>query len=210
MTGTSWNRIRYGAAAPFYDVLLGPLQALGFRAARRRAFELLAPEPGSRLLIVGCGTGLDLEHVPPGVEVFATDLASPMVKRVLRRSRSAGRPTSCAVMDGEALGFPEASFDHVALHLILAVMPDPETCAAEVARILKPAGTVSVFDKFVADGQSPSPVRRALNVVARPIATDLTRRLGPILETGGLGLRHREPWLGGLMTVAVAGKPPNG
>ncbi len=210
MTGTAWNRTRYGAAAPVYDILLSPLQALGFRAARKRAFDLLAPEPGARLLIVGCGTRLDLEHVPAGVEVFATDLATPMVRRALRRSRHTGRHAGCAVMDGEALALPEGSFDHVALHLILAVMPDPEACASEVGRVLKPAGTVSIFDKFVPDGESPSLLRRGMNLVARPIATDLTRRLGPILESGGLSLHHREPVFGGLMTVAVAGKRPTG
>ena len=59
INNTTWNRIRYGAAAPVYDLLTTPLQYMGFKAARQRAFELLSAKPGERLLIVGAGTGLD-------------------------------------------------------------------------------------------------------------------------------------------------------
>ena len=50
---TGWNLTRYGAAAPLYDWVTAPLQAIGWASARRRALQLLAPQPGSRLLIVG-------------------------------------------------------------------------------------------------------------------------------------------------------------
>jgi len=204
---TAWNRLRYGAMAPLYDALVAPLQAAGFRAARTRAFELLAAKPGSRLLIVGAGTGLDLPHVPEGVEVVATDLSPAMVARIRKRADALGRSVEARVMDGEALELPDASVDHVALHLVLAVLPDPDACAREVARVLRPGGTASIFDKFVPEGQEPSLLRRILNLPANLLATDLTRRLRPILEAGGLELRHREAALGGLFTVALAERP---
>jgi len=204
---TAWNRLRYGAVAPLYDALLAPLQAAGFRAARARAFKLMGPEPGRRLLIVGAGTGLDLPHVPEGVEVIATDLSKAMVARIRTRADALGLSVEARVMDGEALELPDASVDHVTLHLILAVLPDAEACAREVARVLKPGGTASIFDKFVPEGQEPSLLRRLLNLPANLLATDLTRRLGPILEAGGLKLRHREAALGGLFTVALAERP---
>jgi ubiquinone/menaquinone biosynthesis C-methylase UbiE len=210
INNTTWNRIRYGAAAPVYDLFTAPLQYMGFKAARRRAFELLGPRPGERLLIVGAGTGLDLEHVPAGVEVVATDLSPAMVRRADQRARRLGLQVDCRVMDGESLEFPDAHFDKVVLHLILAVMPDPHACAREVGRILRPGGSVSIFDKFVRDGESPSVLRRVADVFANATVSSLTRQLGPILESGSLHLRQREAYIRGFFTVAVAEAVPGG
>lgn len=204
---TAWNRIRYGLAAPVYDLVTAPLQALGFDSARRRALELLDPRPGSRLLIVGAGTGLDLVHVPSGVEVVATDLCPRMIEKLSKRAVELNRALEARVMDGEALSFPDAEFDHAVLHLVLAVMPDPLACAREVARVLKPGGTVSIFDKFVPDGESPSLARRAVNLFTNAVFSDFTRKLGPILDAGPFRLVHEEKALLGLFTLATAQKP---
>ena len=92
--------------------------------------------------------------------------------------------------------------------LVLAVMPDPAACAGEVGRVLRQGGTVSVFDKFVPDGDSPSLVRRIANIPANVAVSDLTRQLGPILEAGGLYVRHSETTMAGLFTIAIAGHDP--
>ena len=110
------------------------------------------------------------------------------------------------VMDGEALAFSDAEFDHVILHLILAVMPDPAACAREVARVLKPGGTVSIFDKFVPDGESPSLLRSAANLFTNVAFSDFTRQLGPILDAGGLRLRRQEKVVFDFFTLAIASK----
>jgi ubiquinone/menaquinone biosynthesis C-methylase UbiE len=203
---TTWNRIRYGAAAPFYDLVTAPLQALGWASARRRAIDLLAPKPGSRLLIVGAGTGLDLEYIPPGVEVVATDLSPRMIEEVSKRAARLKLKLEARAMDGECLSFSDEEFDHVILHLILAVIPDPYSCARDVARVLKPGGTASVFDKFIPDGESPSLVRRAANLFTNAAFSDFTRQLGPILEAGQLRLRHKEKVIFDFFTIAIAEK----
>ncbi|MDH5759887.1 MAG: methyltransferase domain-containing protein [Gemmatimonadota bacterium] len=166
--------------------------------------ELLSPRTGSRLLIVGVGTGLDFEHLPGGVEVVATDLSPQMVERAAKRAAASGVEAQVRVMDGERLEFPDSSFDHVVLHLILAVIPDPLACAREVSRVLRPGGTVSVFDKFVSDNERPSMLRRALNIVTNAAFSDINRKLGPILDAGGLELVEREPAVSGLFTIALA------
>ena len=203
---TSWNLTRYGAAAPLYDLVTAPLQALGWASARRRAMELLAPQPGSRLLIVGAGTGLDLEHIPSGVEVVATDLSPRMVDQLSRRADRLNLKLEARVMDGESLTFSDEEFDHAVLHLVLAVMPDPYSCAREVSRILRPGGTVSIFDKFVTDGESPSLPRRAVNLFTNAAFSDFTRQLGPILEAGHLQLKHKDKAVLDFFTVAIAEK----
>ena len=199
----AWNRLRYTLYAPLYDQFVGRLGP--FRRGRRRAFEMAALRPGERLLIVAAGTGLDLPLVPAGVEVVATDVTPAMLRRLEDRARALGRPVSTAVMDAAALGLPDRSVDCVALHLALAVVPDPEAAIREAARVLRPGGRVSVFDKFLPPGTRPSPLRRVVSAVADVVASDLNRSLEPLLASAGLALVSYEPvGLGGNFVAARA------
>jgi Methyltransferase domain len=109
--------------APVYDALVG---AVGFTNARRHSIERLGLEDGDRVLIVGAGTGLDPGFVPPSVAITAIDVTPAMLRRLARRAAHAGRLVSAQVMDAGKLTFPDASFDAVIMHLILAVVPQPE------------------------------------------------------------------------------------
>lgn len=163
-----------------------------FAAPRRRAVELLAPQPGQRVLIVGCGTGADLPHLPAHVAVTAVDITPEMVERTRRRAAALGRTVDARVMDASALEFPDRSFDLVLLHLIVAVVPDPRGCITEAARVLVPGGRATVLDKFVPEGGRPSLLRRLLDLPARVVATRLTRQLGPLLEGTPFQVQQRE------------------
>jgi ubiquinone/menaquinone biosynthesis C-methylase UbiE len=198
-----WNRIRYGAYAPVYDTLV---TRLGFlERGRRRALEMAQLRAGERVLIVAAGTGLDLPLIPDAVELTAIDISRPMLERL--RRRSGALRIGAVVMDAARLGFAASSFDCVLLHLAIAVVPDPAGTMREVARVLRPGGRVSVFDKFLPDDAAASIARRAAGAAARIVATDLNRQLGPLLAEGGLTLRAREPaGLGGLFVAARADK----
>ena len=174
-----WNRLRYTFWAPVYD-LVGST----FDPFRRRSLRLLDPRPGERLLLVGAGTGGDLPYVPAGVRTLATDLTPAMLQRARRR---AGGDTSLAVMDGHRLAVRTGAFDAAALHLILAVIPDPASCLRETARAVRPGGRIVVFDKFVRGPRTPWALR-ALNRATRVLFTEITRRFEEILERSGAPL----------------------
>jgi ubiquinone/menaquinone biosynthesis C-methylase UbiE len=193
--GTAWNRVRYTVWAPFYDLVAG------LAAPRRRSLELLALRPGERVLLVGAGTGADLPHLPPGVDALATDLTPAMLERARPRLRAG---IELAVMDGQRLDLPDASFDAVVLHLILAVIPDPAACLREAARVLRPGGRVAVFDKFLGRGRRAGLARRAANQVTRLLFSELNRVLEDLLDASGAPLEivHDEPaLLGGMFRI---------
>ena len=176
----AWNRARYTLWAPLYDVV-GRL----FDARRRESIGMLDLRPGERVLIVGAGTGADLPYLPRGCRVLATDLTPAMLERARPRLRQG---MHLSIMDGHELAVATASCDAVVLHLILAVIPDPARCLAEVHRVLRPGGRAVVFDKFVRARRAPLPLR-LLNVVTSTLFTDVTRRFEDMLE------RSRAPFV---------------
>ncbi len=187
MDWLAWNRVRYTLLAPVYD------RVAGFGAERRRSLSLLGARAGERVLVVGAGTGGDLPFLAEGVRTTAVDLTPAMVERTRRRADALGTEVDARVMDAQALDLPDGAFDAVVLHLILAVVPDPLAAVREAERVLRPGGRAVVFDKWVADGEAPSLARRLANPVARLVATDLNRRLGPLLAATSLRVEHREP-----------------
>jgi SAM-dependent methyltransferase len=204
--GALWDRIRYALWAPIYDALVG---AAGFSDARRRSIARLELREGDHVLLVGAGTGLDLDFLPPGVTVTAVDVTPAMLGRLERRAARAGRPVAAEIQDARRLAFPDASFDAVVLHLILAVMPQPELGMKEVVRVLRPGGRVAIFDKFLRAGERASTARRLLNVVTRSLFSDINRRLEPLLEGTGLVVERDEPgaFYGAYRSLLLS-KPP--
>lgn len=200
MTLTSrWNRTRYRLYAPIYDWVARPLER-----GRRRAIERLELQSDDRVLILGCGTGMDLDYLPAVDTVTAVDLTPTMVRRTAERAEGLGRDVAVGIGDAHALPFEDGVFDAVLLHLVLSVVPDPEAVVAETVRVLSPTGRVSIYDKFSPEGAEPSLVRRTANPVARLLFADLNRELEPLVSDTPLDVERRETFLGGLYTVTVA------
>jgi len=187
------------------DALVG---AAGFAAARRLSIDRLKLAPSDRVLIVGAGTGLDLDFLPSNVPVTAIDVTPAMLKHLERRAAGAGQPVTTRIMDARQLTFPDSSFDAVIMHLILAVMPEPERGLREAVRVLKPGGRIAVFDKFLRDEERPSLKRRLLNAIAKPLFSDLNRRFGPLIAGTRLVIEHDEAVaFGGTYRVVTLVKP---
>lgn len=180
----------YTLIAPFYDAGL----ARATRAARQRSLAALPTRPG-RVLLAGVGTGLDLPHLPAQHHYVGLDLTHAMLRRALPR---AGH-LDFAPVQGDAMRLPFAddAFDCAVLHLILAVVPQPAACFAEIARIVRPGGEVFVFDKFLRTGQ-PALLRRLINPLARRLATRLDVVFEEVLPAAPrLVLEHDQPALVG-------------
>ena len=199
----TWKRISYTLWAPIYDLVVTPL----FNQRRQRSIQLLDLQPGERVLLVGAGTGLDLDFLPQGPAIVATDLTPAMIARLQARAQRLGLKVDARVMDGQELEFPDGSFDAAILHLIVAVIPDPVRCLREIARVLRPGGRAVILDKFVPDGARTPFVLRLLNPLTSLFGTEITRKLGPLLAGAGLQIAHEEPaGAGGLLRIVLVRK----
>ncbi|MEO8331848.1 MAG: methyltransferase domain-containing protein [Gallionella sp.] len=189
-------RLSYSLIAPFYDLAIsGPL-----RAARTHSLRSLPGDAARKVLLSGIGTGLDLPLLPAQHHYTALDFNAAMLSCARSRGaklRDKGLQVDWVLGDSMALPFADAEFDHVVLHLIVAVVPQPGQCLGEAARVLKPGGTIILFDKFLRP-KKLALLRRALNPLSRRIATRMDVVFEEILrEVPSLQLVSDVPLLAG-------------
>lgn len=157
-------RLSYSLIAPLYDAVI----ERPMRMARKQSLSALPNDERKNILVSGVGTGLDLPLLLPLHHYTALDFNAAMLARAALRS--ANLEVDFVLGDSMALPFGDAQFDHVVLHLITAVVPQPELCLREAARVLEVGGTIILFDKFLQPQQSAW-LRRALTPISRRIAT---------------------------------------
>lgn len=155
----------YTLIAPIYDAVV----AAATEGMRRDSLRELAPQDDDRVLLAGVGTGLDLPHLPDNAEYFAMDLTAAMLVRARQRLNPAQR-VHLHRANVMYMPYPDNSFDNIVLHLILAVVSEPQRVLAEASRVIKPGGRILVLDKFLRPGQR-APARRLMNLLIRHIAT---------------------------------------
>jgi phosphatidylethanolamine/phosphatidyl-N-methylethanolamine N-methyltransferase len=150
----------YARWARIYDAIYDQLLRPGQQAAIAAAMSC-----GPRVLEVGVGTGLSLEHYPADAEVTGIDLSPDMLARAqekVRRNRL-GHVKSLRVMDASYLDFADASFDAGLALYVITLVPDPEQALTELARVVRPGGEIIIASHL---GAEKGPVARIEAVLA--------------------------------------------
>jgi ubiquinone/menaquinone biosynthesis C-methylase UbiE len=132
---------RWNDHVVLYEEVFEPLSLAFAREANAR----LALRPGERVLDVAAGTGgAALAMAETGARVTAIDASPGMVERIGRRARSARLAIDARVMDGEALGFPDTSFDAALSVFGVILFPDAAKGLAEMRRVVSSGGRMAV------------------------------------------------------------------
>lgn len=184
-------RHSYTLLAPIYDrIVSGPIDQY-----RSRSIARLDESSNQNILVNGIGTGMDMPYLPTDAHYVGTDITPAMLARARERASEIGLEIELTEADSQSLPFDDACFDSIIMHLILAVVPDPELALQESCRVLKPGGRILVFDKFIRPGQLAI-TRRMLNILLRHIATRTDVVFEDVLNTcPELSLVQDEPAL---------------
>lgn len=130
--------------AAAYDVVAAPLERAVLGPARA---SLLAGATG-RVLEVGAGTGANLPWYPPTVEDLHLCEPDPHMRRRLeRRVASRPWPFPATVHRDDAEGpFPSDAYDLVVSTLVMCTVPDPQSTASALRRVLAEGGRVAYLE----------------------------------------------------------------
>jgi arsenite methyltransferase len=111
--------------------------------------------PGSIVLDHACGGGMDLllaaRRVGPSGRAIGVDMTPAMVRTATEAARQAGLDEIAEVHQGfyESLPVADASVDVVISNGVLNLAPDKRAVLDEVARVLKPGGSLYLADVVV-------------------------------------------------------------
>jgi ubiquinone/menaquinone biosynthesis C-methylase UbiE len=96
---------------------------------------------GKAVLEVGCGAAVDLARFARGGAVCTgVDLAASAIELARVNFQQQGLSADLRVANGEALPFPDNTFDLVYAHGVVQYTADPRRLVEEVRRVLKPGG----------------------------------------------------------------------
>ncbi|MFH5805959.1 methyltransferase domain-containing protein [Alienimonas sp. DA493] len=173
------------------------------RALRDRAPGDRGDEPG-RALDVGCGTGALLARLTPAAATAGVGLdRSAEMLAVARRRLSAA---SLVRGEATALPFPDAAFAAAVTNSSLHYADDPAAGVRELARVVRPGGTV-VWTDWDGGALTTRGVVAWLRLTRRPLGRVLSATaMAEALRDAGLTDvrldRWRHGWLWGLATVS--------
>lgn len=179
---TAKQRRVWDRAAPAYDTQIAFFDRFLFAGGR----EWIGARARGAVLEVGIGTGRNLAHYPPGVDLSAIDLSPAMLEIARDRAVELGLSVDLREEDAARLPWKDASFDTVVSALCLCSVPDAATAIAEMYRVLKPGGHVLLLDHVVGSTTVLRGLQWLVERVTIPLAGEhFTRRQLPlVLETG--------------------------
>jgi ubiquinone/menaquinone biosynthesis C-methylase UbiE len=120
---------------------------------RARLREVLAPQPGERVLEVGPGTGYYAlpvaDWLKPGGRLDVLDVQQEMLDHTMRRATEDGIDNIVpALADARSLPYPDHTFDAAYLITVLGEIPDQGAALRELRRVVKPTGRIVVGELF--------------------------------------------------------------
>lgn len=140
----------------------------------RDAVALAEIEPGLTLLDVATGPGaLAIAAAQAGADVTAIDFSKAMIDQLA--TQIGALPIKAMQMDGQALDFPDATFDRACSVLGIPLFPDWRAGIRELVRVTKPGGrtVIGVADNGHGFGPNPLLARARADLTGTPAPVDM-------------------------------------
>ncbi len=156
----------YEKLSSVYDLIFGPTLHPGRLVALKR----MAITPGTRILEVGVGTGINTSLYPRTCTVTGIDLSTSMLAKARERAaREDLTNVRLMEMDAANMDFADESFDIVYAPYLISVVPDPVRVVKEMRRVCKKGGRIIVLNHF----RSPNPILSWVERLISPLTVHI-------------------------------------
>ena len=181
--GTEFVERVYQNIARVYDYTYGPTLHPG----RIEAIEKMRIRPGTQVLEVGVGTGINLGMYPRTAKITGIDLSSKMLHRAQKRIAEKGLQNCDVIeMDATKMTFADNSYDVVYAPYVISVVPDPVAVAKEMYRVCRPGGRVVILNHFKSFNPLMSKIETAISPMTVHIGFTADLDLPKFLEQADL------------------------
>ena len=190
---TARVRNLYDRLASRYDTMITIAERLLFADGRRWACR----QAEGRVLEIAIGTGRNLPYYSRQIDLVGIDVSPRMLDVARLRAEALDRRVELRVADAQELPFEDASFDTVLATLTLCSIPDDQCAVAEMARVVRPGGSVVLLDHVASPRRSVRLVQRVLDpLLVRYMGDHLLRDPEPAVGAAGLEIdaMDRSKW----------------
>ena len=124
----------------------------GYARLSQAYFTRLPLTDAQRILALGCGTGIEVRALKrltaPTTAIIGIDHSAALIDTARRLTADEGLADNVTYDVGDAHHTPydDDEFDIVTLHTVISHVDDPHQVLHEARRIVRPGGTVAVFD----------------------------------------------------------------
>ena len=207
MTETERIRRLYDDRAATYDRSLG----IGERILLGRFRHMYGALLRGETIEVGIGSGLNIPFYSPDVtRAVGVDLSQEMLRRARERASHLAIPFALVQADAEALPFPGATFDTVAISLALCTIPNPVKALLELGRVCRPDGRIVMLEHVRSTAHPLAAVQQALSPLnERAIGCHLDRVTIDLAQSLGFSIDESWSRLFGSVRLVVARPPTN-
>jgi ubiquinone/menaquinone biosynthesis C-methylase UbiE len=189
-----WDR-----KARLHDVCEWPIERMALARWRRRVASLVT---GLQILEAGVATGRNLPYYGAGQNVDAIDFSPAMLARAKQRRTPAH--VTLHLMDVEALGFRDETFDSVVALCVFCSVPDPVRGLQEIRRVLRWDGRAVLLEPMRPGSAWLGPLFDRLDPLVSRFGPHINRRTTENILGAGLWIEQEENLLSDAVKLIVA------